>query len=101
STYGGNHLSGGIHHNKFFIFDGRDQTSATDDWVWTGSVNMSNENMQDSNNGFEIQDFGLAQTYLTEFNEEWGSSTDTPNASLSRMGNRKTDNTPHHLIING
>ena len=101
STYGGNHLGGGIHHNKFFVMDGRDATSSDDDWVWSGSVNMSNENMQDANNGYEIQDFGLAQAYLTEFNEEWGSDTDTPNASLSRMGNRKTDNTPHHLIISG
>jgi phosphatidylserine/phosphatidylglycerophosphate/cardiolipin synthase-like enzyme len=100
STYGGNHLSGGIHHNKFFVFDGRDAETAND-WVWTGSINMSNENMGDANNGFEIQDFGLAQAYLTEFNEEWGSATDTPNSATSRMGNRKTDNTPHQFVING
>ena len=101
STFGGNHASGGIHHNKFFTIDSRDTTTTVDDWVWTGSVNMSNENMQDANNGFEIQDFGLAQAYLTEFNEEWGSSTDTPNAANSKIGNRKTDNTPHHFVING
>ena len=100
STYGGNHLSGGIHHNKFFVFDGRDAETAND-WVWTGSVNMSDENMADANNGVEIQDYGLAQAYLTEFNEEWGSATDTPNAASSRMGNRKADNTPHHFVING
>lgn len=101
SAYGGNHSNGGIHHNKFFVFDGRDTTSNTDDWVWTGSINMSNENQADANNGVEIQDYGLAQAYLTEFNEEWGSSTDTPNAALSRMGSRKSDNTPHFFTING
>ena len=100
STYGGNHLSGGIHHNKFFAFDARDADSSND-WVWTGSVNMSDENMADANNGIEIQDYGLAQAYLTEFNEEWGSATDTPSAATSRMGNRKADNTPHHFVING
>jgi phosphatidylserine/phosphatidylglycerophosphate/cardiolipin synthase-like enzyme len=101
STYGGNHASGGIHHNKFFTIDSRDTTTTLDDWIWTGSVNMSNENMQDANNGFEIQDYGLAQAYLAEFNEEWGSSTDTPNAANSKIGNRKTDNTPHHFVVNG
>lgn len=100
STYGGNHLTGGIHHNKFFVFDARDAETAND-WVWTGSVNMSDENMADANNGIEIQDYGLAQCYLTEFNEEWGSDTDTPSAVDSRMGNRKSDNTPHHFTING
>ncbi len=100
STYGGNHINGGIHHNKFVVFDGRDADTAND-WVWTGSVNMSDENMADANNGIEVQDYGLAQAYLTEFNEEWGSSTDTPNSATSRMGNRKADNTPHHFVING
>jgi len=101
STYGGNHAGGGIHHEKTFVFDGRDTTSSTDDWVWSGSINMTNENQADANNGFEIQDYGLAQAYLTEFTEEWGSNTDTPNAANSRMGNRKSDNTPHHFVIDG
>src|SRR5262249_28156982 len=101
STYGGNHPTGGIHHEKWFVFDGRDTSSTSDDWVWSGSINMTNENQDDANNGFEIQDYGLAQTYLIEFNQEWGSDTDTPNAANSRMGNRKSDVTPHHFVIDG
>jgi hypothetical protein len=99
-TYGGNHPTGGIHHEKWLCIDARDTTSTTDDWVWTGSINMTSENQADANNGFEIQDYGLAQAYLLEFNQEWGSTTDTPNAANSRMGNRKSDITPHHFVIN-
>jgi len=28
-------------HNKFFIFDYRDSSVYTDDWVWTGSYNVT------------------------------------------------------------
>ena len=100
STYGGNHSSG-IQHNKFFVIDARDGSSSVDDWLWTGSVNMTNENMADMNNGVEIQDVGLAAAYLVEFDEMWGSSTDTPNASLARMGSSKSNNTPHSFTIGG
>jgi phosphatidylserine/phosphatidylglycerophosphate/cardiolipin synthase-like enzyme len=100
STFGGNHVDG-IHHNKFFVFDARDGSSSTDDWIWTGSFNMTNESVAMANNAVEIQDTGLAAAFLTEFNEEWGSDTDTPDAGNSRMGNNKADNTPHDFIING
>jgi phosphatidylserine/phosphatidylglycerophosphate/cardiolipin synthase-like enzyme len=36
-----------------------------------------------------------------EFDEMWGSSTDTPNASASRFGARKLDNTPHEFVVGG
>src|ERR1051326_8861956 len=100
STYGGNHGSG-IMHNKFVIVDGRDGDN-TNDWTWTGSTNTTSTGLYtDAQNAIEIKDYGLAQCYTTEFNEMWGSSTDTPNSSLAKMGNRKTDNTPHTFTING
>ena len=100
STYGGNH-SQGIMHNKFIVADGRDADNAND-WLWTGSTNFTTTQLfTDSNNSVEIQDFGIAQCYLTEFEEMWGSSTDTPNAATSKMGNRKNDNTPHFFHVNG
>ncbi len=100
STYGGNHASG-IHHNKFVVCDGRD--AATDnDWIWSGSTNCSTDQLlTDPNNAFEIQDFGMAQTFLVEFNEQWGSDTDAPNAANARMGSAKTDNTAHYFTVNG
>jgi hypothetical protein len=100
STFGGNHAQG-IMHNKFCVVDGRDGSSSND-WLWTGSTNYTTTQFfTDSNNSVEIQDFGIAQCYLTEFNEMWGSDTDTPNALTSKMGNRKVDNTPHFFHVNG
>ena len=100
STFGGNHSSG-IMHNKFCVVDGRDG-DGSNDWLWTGSTNYTTAQFfTDSNNSVEIQDFALAQCYLTEFNEMWGSDTDVANAATSKMGNRKIDNTPHFFHVNG
>jgi hypothetical protein len=101
STYGGNHSGGGIHHNKFIVLDGRDGVT-TNDWVWTGSTNVSPAQLTtDAQNALEIQDYGVAQAYLTEFDEMWGSATDVPNAATARMGSGKTDNTPHFFTVGG
>ncbi|OYV90874.1 MAG: hypothetical protein B7Z73_05830 [Planctomycetia bacterium 21-64-5] len=92
----------GLMHNKFAVFDFRDTGSFTDDWVWSGSWNATDPgNNSDAQNALEIQDKALANAYTMEFNEMWGSSTDTPNASQSRFGIRKTDNTPHRFNIGG
>ncbi len=92
----------GLMHNKFGVFDYRDTTSASDDWVWAGSWNATDPgNNNDAQNVVEIQDQALAHAYTMEFNEMWGSDTDTPNASTSRFGLHKTDNTPHRFNING
>ncbi|OYV84960.1 MAG: hypothetical protein B7Z63_06165, partial [Ignavibacteriae bacterium 37-53-5] len=92
----------GLMHNKFAVFDFRDTSSFTDDWVWSGSWNATDPgNNSDAQNALEIQDKALANAYTMEFNEMWGSSTDTPNASQSRFGIRKTDNTPHRFNIGG
>ncbi|HTP14085.1 MAG TPA: DUF5689 domain-containing protein, partial [Bacteroidota bacterium] len=51
----------GIMHNKFMVFDGRDTTSATDDWVITGSWNVTNDGTtDDAQNAVFIQDQSLA-----------------------------------------
>jgi hypothetical protein len=99
STFGGNHAQG-IMHNKFCVVDGRDGADIND-WLWTGSTNYTTAQFfTDSNNSVEIQDHGIAQCYLTEFNEMWGSNSDTPDALNSKMGNRKVDNTPHFFTVN-
>jgi phosphatidylserine/phosphatidylglycerophosphate/cardiolipin synthase-like enzyme len=92
----------GLMHNKFAIFDFRDTSSFTDDWVWTGSWNATDPgNNDDAQNSIEIQDKALANAYTMEFNEMWGSSTDTPNSTQSRFGADKTDITPHRFNIGG
>ena len=91
----------GLMHNKFFVIDGRNGAPESV-WVWTGSWNPTDPGTNnDYQNAVEIQDAALAGAYTREFNEMWGSSTDIPNASSSRFGARKTDNTPHRFIIGG
>ncbi|MFZ2324039.1 MAG: phospholipase D-like domain-containing protein [Ignavibacteriaceae bacterium] len=91
----------GLMHNKFAIFDNSD-TSGTNDWIWSGSWNATDPgNNNDAQNVIEIQDKSLANAYRIEFEEMWGSSSDTPNSSVSKFGARKSDNTPHRFNIAG
>jgi phosphatidylserine/phosphatidylglycerophosphate/cardiolipin synthase-like enzyme len=91
----------GLMHNKYFVIDGRGGAPESV-WVWTGSWNPTDPGTNsDFQNAIEIQDPALANAYTLEFNEMWGSSTDVPNASLSRFGVRKTDNTPHRFVVGG
>jgi phosphatidylserine/phosphatidylglycerophosphate/cardiolipin synthase-like enzyme len=99
----GNNDGAESQHNKFAIFDARDNTSAIDDWVWTGSLNLTDADEYGVNaaqNVIEIQDQALAKAYTIEFNEMWGSDGDVPDFNQSRFGPRKLDNTPHKFVIN-
>jgi phosphatidylserine/phosphatidylglycerophosphate/cardiolipin synthase-like enzyme len=88
-----------IMHNKFVIIDAED-TNPNVPWVWTGSMNWTSAQLAtDANNVIAVQDQALARVYTVEFEEMWGSKTTTPGTAL--FGSRKTDNTPHHLIIGG
>ncbi len=90
----------GLMHNKFVVIDARDRSSDTDDWVIMGSWNPTEPGSRnDAQNVVEIQDQALATAYTREFEEMWGSSTDTPSSGTSRFGARKLDNTPHLFYI--
>ena len=92
----------GLMHNKFIIFDGRSDSSASNDWVLTGSANWTANgiaaNMQ---NLILIQDKSLARVYTREFNEMWGSASDVANSDSSKFSSNKTNNIPHVLNIGG
>ena len=91
----------GIMHNKFVVIDAN-SSNANDAIVWTGSCNWNSEQFHsDENNVVIIQDQALALAYQTEFNEMWGSTTPTPNSTLSKFGPFKLDNTPHYFTIEG
>ncbi len=91
----------GLMHNKFAVIDGRGGAPESV-WVWTGSWNPTLPGTNDDyQNAMEIQDPALAGAYTLEFDEMWGSSTDTPGPSASRFGARKTNNTPHRFRIGG
>ena len=92
----------GIMHNKFVIFDAN-VSDANKPIVWTGSTNWTVAQIDgpDRNSAIIIQDQTLALGYKIEFEEMWGSSTMTPNLTLSKFGPYKTDNTPHSYNIGG
>lgn len=90
----------GIMHNKFFIFDARD-TIVSNDWLWTGSWNVTSTELYWKNNVVEINDPAITAAYQTEFEEMWGSDTDTPDPANAKFGSQKTDNTPHYFNIGG
>lgn len=94
--------NGGIMHNKFVIFDANN-SNPNKPYVWTGSTNWTIAQIDgpDKNSAIVIQDQALAQGYKIEFEEMWGSSTMTPDATLAKFGSSKTDNTPHNYIIGG
>lgn len=88
-----------IMHNKFMVIDAGDAAAAT---VWTGSTNWSELMFdRDVNNAVIIQDQPLAQAYVAEFNQMWGSSTATPNASNAKFGPFKTATTAHTFTVDG
>jgi phosphatidylserine/phosphatidylglycerophosphate/cardiolipin synthase-like enzyme len=89
-----------IMHNKFFVFDARDAVSLND-WVWTGSWNITSTELSWKNNVIEINDHALALAYQTEFEEMWGSNTDIPNPANAKFGYYKSNNTPHNFTIKG
>ncbi len=93
-------------HNKFALID--------DKWVFTGSWNFtvtglygSDENMAngvlDGNQQHvvEVNSSELAGIYDTEFNEMWGSNTQTPDVDQANFSSRKIDNTAHQVTIGG
>ncbi len=90
----------GIMHNKFAVFDARDN-NPDNDWVWTGSWNWTSTELNWRNNVVEINSPALAQAYTTEFEEMWGSNTDEPDSTNAKFGPYKTDNTPHSFSIKG
>ena len=89
----------GIMHNKFIVIDADVADSA---WVLSGSTNWtSSQIFDDPNHIIMVQDQSVARTYELEFNEMWGSDGDEPDDENAKFGSNKTNNTPHHFIVNG
>ena len=89
----------GIMHNKFIVIDADVADSA---WVLSGSTNWTSDQIfNDPNHIIMVQDQSVARAYELEFNEMWGSDGDEPNATNAKFGSEKSDNTPHHFIVNG
>jgi phosphatidylserine/phosphatidylglycerophosphate/cardiolipin synthase-like enzyme len=90
---------GEVMHNKFMIIDSELTEKAI---VVTGSTNHTNASCHDDyNNMVIVTDQSLALAYKIEFEEMWGSNTNTPNSANAKFGADKTDNTPHSFNIGG
>jgi phosphatidylserine/phosphatidylglycerophosphate/cardiolipin synthase-like enzyme len=86
-------------HNKFFVIDARDGAGRTP-VVIAGSWNATVAQTQDDpNNLVLIRDSAVAGAYLAEFEEMWGSRTDTPSVERARFGPAKADNTDHVFTL--
>lgn len=89
-------------HNKFMIFDSRDTTSYSDDWLWGGSANITAEQFNvDQQNVVLLQDQAVCGTYTREFEEMWGSHTNINDPARAKFGPTKINNTPHLFSVNG
>jgi phosphatidylserine/phosphatidylglycerophosphate/cardiolipin synthase-like enzyme len=99
-----NFATSSLMHNKFFVFDGRDQgtSSYSKKWIWSGSANITYQQFyQDIENTIFIQDEALCNAYTREFEEMWGSHNEVNNPTNAKFGTAKTDNTPHIFNVNG
>lgn len=91
-------------HNKFVIVDS--------EWTWTGSWNYTktglyggDAEMKDgvlggnTQNAVEIHSDELANIYISEFEEMYGSSGKRPDSDEAKFHKRKTDNTDHIVMV--
>ena len=94
----GDNSTSHIMHHKFIVRDYRDG-DPVNDWIWTGSFNASDYLHAD--NAIVIKSTELADAFEREFNQMWGSSTDTPDTNNARTGTNKTDVLPTHSFVVG
>jgi phosphatidylserine/phosphatidylglycerophosphate/cardiolipin synthase-like enzyme len=89
-------------HNKFWIFDHRYNTNPENQYLWTGSTNVTHTQFHtDRNNVIIIQDQALCEVYTHEFEEMWGSHNDRPDTLRSKFGIQKCNNTARILNVGG
>jgi len=89
-------------HDKFWIFDHRHNTNPANQYLLTGSTNITHTQFHsDRNNIILIQDQSLCEVYTREFEEMWGSHTDKPDIGRAKFGTEKKGELAHILNIGG
>ncbi|MEN2997626.1 MAG: phospholipase D-like domain-containing protein [Brevinematia bacterium] len=85
------------HHSKFIVIDYGSITSPVRNTIITGSFNFTvNSSLMQYNNIIVVENnIDVANMYIQEFNEEWGSSSFQFNPEASRFGKQKTDPPPY------
>jgi len=87
-------------HNKFAVIDALSEDK-NDDFVWTGSTNLTYTGAYNTNNTLVIKDHEVAQAYLNEFEQMWGSETDIPDARRALFHKDKRDVSEHFFDVGG
>ncbi len=101
-TYGALNNDAGEMHHKFWVFDHRYDDDPQNDWVLTGSWNVTQGGTYtDAQNIVLVQDEALAQIYTMEIDELWGSTGNVPDQAKSRFSHLKRNDTPKTLRVGG
>lgn len=92
--------SGADMHNKFAVIDMLSEDK-NDDYVWTGSTNLTYTGAYNTNNTIVIKDSEVALIYTEEFNQMWGSDEETPNPLEAKFHKDKEDVSQHVFDVGG
>ncbi len=87
-------------HNKFAVIDYL-SPAKSDDIVWTGSTNLTYTGAYNTNNVVVIKDAEVAQVYIEEFNQMWGTEGAEPDPSRALFHKDKRDVSQHIFDVNG
>lgn len=91
--------SGANMHHKFAVIDALSETP-NDDYVWTGTMNTTYTGAWNTNAVLLIKDSGIANAYLEEFEQMWGSKGDEPNNNRARFHKDKKNVSQNVHFIN-
>ncbi|XWN36551.1 MAG: phospholipase D-like domain-containing protein [Balneola sp.] len=87
-------------HNKFAVIDALSKDKS-DDYVWTGSTNLTYTGAYNTNNTIIIKDHEVASVYLEEFEQMWGSDNDMPDPGRALFHKDKKDVSEHIFDVDG
>ncbi|MDZ7681336.1 MAG: phospholipase D-like domain-containing protein [Fodinibius sp.] len=90
--------SGADMHHKFAVIDGEND-NPDDDYVWTGSANLTLTGAYNTNNTIVIKDSGIADAYEAEFEQMWGSTGTKPNTRRARYHKDKEEVSDHTYFV--
>ncbi len=90
--------SGANMHHKFAVIDALSD-DPNDDYVWTGTMNTTYTGAWNTNATLLIKDSGIANAYLEEFEQMWGSDGAEPNNRRARFHKDKENvsENVHHV----
>lgn len=91
--------SGANMHHKFAVIDALSE-DPNDDYVWTGTMNTTYTGAWNTNAVLLIKDSGIANAYLEEFEQMWGSKGAEPDNSRARFHKDKRNVSENVHFVN-